>query len=396
MMPRFLLPIALLFLPSILNANPVTLEKPADGAVIFGRQVDVAGVASGSNRVMLMIQKIESNDPWRVAVIVRPEADGHFVASFRLPTMKQDSAYRVIAVGAERTASLRSARPGTVMRRPPTGLPHSEVVRIAIAGTAKSALRGDRATERILLPVADASVGPTETVVIEGSGDPTAVVLIRNDEKGNPWYVQPSVERVGPGRTAVTVRFGSAETAAGSRFRVRLAIPQNAKQREAFQVGVPIADLPVSVPYSRAISVMLDTQKKPTVDLAQLKLQHTLAHHDPTVRLTAPVGGASTGRRTLVQGTCPADTVPILMVRSEDDLATWYIQPHCHRNAEGFENRIYLGKLGTRAGTRFQVIAMLVPPDMADRYASGNALTELPEQARISEPLLLIHTGTDQ
>ena len=374
----------------------VLVNDPKDGAVVFKQQVEVSGIAIDSIRVAILIQGMTQEDlSWQVSSLVRPQADGRFQAAIPLRGEKQDVAYRILAVGAANTYALRTIRPGAILRGPPSGLPHSEVVRVTVAGSLRPDAGKDEAPQRILLPVGGSKIGPTETVVIEGSGEPTAVVLIRGDAEGSPWYAQPPVEKIGPGRTAVKVRFGSKKTIAGDRFRIRLAIPINRRQRAAIASNEPISKLPPGITYGQPLVVEFDPDKKPTLEFEKLKLQHAIDKHSHLVRILGPRDGSMVSRRASIAGFCDPTMVPILMVRSESE-KTWYIQPPCETKAGSFHNRVYLGKLGTPRGTRFELVAVLVSPEIAGDFIAGAHMSELPTDVPLSEPLHLLHSGHNE
>ncbi len=61
-----------------------------------------------------------------------------------------------------------------------------------------------------------------------------------------------------------------------------------------------------------------------------------------------------------------------------------------------FRNKVYLGKLGTPRGTRFQILAVLVPKAQTEKWRAGNAVTEFPADLIISQTLQVSHNGNDQ
>ncbi|NND98136.1 MAG: hypothetical protein HKN47_12485, partial [Pirellulaceae bacterium] len=360
--------------------QPVLLDKPNDGVVVFDRQLEITGTAGAATRVGVLIQGMTAGNTWRVVSLVRPEPDGRFVSNIRLQDSRFDVAYRVLAVAVTGTNTARALRPGSVYRQPPTKLPHSEMIRVTIAGSSRPDAKNDDTSERILLPVNGSTVGKNETIVIEGKADPLPIILIRNDKPGSAWYSQPEVVKVGSGRTATGVRFGNAKTIAGERFRIRLAIPTTRRQRAALSTNEPIKQLPDNIQYGAPTIVEFDPDKKPTVEFGTLKFEKAVSEGSSLVRLVGPADRSIVSRRPTVTGLCDPSLVPMVLVRTEDDKETWYVQQPCQRSAGGgFRSTVYLGKLGTPAGTKFQVVAILVAPDQVENFRAGEPLPELPE-----------------
>ncbi|NND96486.1 MAG: hypothetical protein HKN47_04050, partial [Pirellulaceae bacterium] len=192
-------------------------------------------------------------------------------------------------------------------------------------------------------------------------------------------------------------RFGNAKTIAGERFRIRLAIPTTRRQRAALSTNDPIKQLPDNIQYGAPTIVEFDPDKKPTVEFGTLKFEKAVSEGSSLVRLVGPADRSIVSRRPNVSGLCDPSLVPMVLVRTEDDKETWYVQQPCQRSAGGgFRNTVYLGKLGTPAGTKFQVVAILVAPDQVENFRAGEPLPELPEGAPVSHPILLIHNGNDQ
>ena len=393
--PSILAFLACAFLSNVMHAvEAVHLQKPVDGAVLFNRQLDLRGHALGAHRVVILTQCMTREAPWQVAGLIEPEKGGQFATSIQLEDPKYDVGYRVIAVATASGYPTRRVRLGTSFRQPPAGLPHSRVARVTLAGSTRPDAGKDNASERILLPVNGSIVGPSETIVIEGKGDPLPTVLIRANEKGSPWYVQQAVEPVGKGKSAVRVRFGSSLTMPGDRFQVRLAVPRTARQRAAFNPELPLKSLPKGVMYGQPLVVEFDPDKLPTIDIAKLKFEQAADQFtSDMVRLIGPANGDSVPRRAVVSGLHHPTLIPVLLVRTEDDQSTWYVQPPCTIHNGSFQCRVYLGNVGTPAGSRFQVIALLLTPEQAGKMKPGDAMSDLPEETPMSKPLSLVHNG---
>jgi hypothetical protein len=156
-----------------------------------------------------------------------------------------------------------------------------------------------------------------------------------------------------------------------------------------------ISKLPPGIIYGQPLVVEFDPDKKPTLEFEKLKLQHAIDKHSHLVRILGPPEGSMVSRRATIAGFCDPTMVPILMVRSESE-KTWYVQPPCETKGGSFQNRIYLGKLGTPRGTRFELVAVLVSPEIAGDFNAGDHMSELPPDAPLSQPLNLVHSGQDE
>ena len=301
--------------------------------------------------------------PWQVAGLVEPKKDGQFTTSIQLEDPKYDVGFRVIAVATANGDPIRRVRLGTPFRQPPAGLLHSRVARVTLAGSTRPDAGKDNASERIFLPVNGSFVGSSETIVIEGEGDPLPTILIRANEQGSPWYVQQAVESIGKRKSAVRLRFGSSLTMPGDRFQVRLAVPAAARQRAAFNPELPLKSLPKGVSYGRPLVVEFDPGKSPTIDFTKLKFERTADQFtsdivrlitSDIVRLIGPANGDSVPRPAVVSGLHHPTRVPLLLVWTEDDQSTWYVQPPCTVQNGSFQCRVYLRKVAHRLAQGFK------------------------------------------
>ena len=239
------------------------------------------------------------------------------------------------------------------------------------------------------------TVGPAETIVVEGTGESQPVVLIRAAAKGSRWYMQPSVEPLDGGHSAVQVRFGSDRSTDGEQFLIRLAIPKDSRPFLGVTPGQSISDLPADVSYGPDIVVRYDSQKPATTTLERLRFIHAADQTGERVQILFPSSQSPVSRRVRVAGRFSSPMVPVLMVRRADEQREWYVQPKCKLAGDRFECRIYLGQIGTQAGTEFEVIAMLVPAEQSGLYPSGKTVVQLPKDAVVSQPIVLTHNGQD-
>ena len=160
--------LALIGLALILSATDVNadeklkIQRPVDGGVHYQRTIEVEGVTETS-RVVVLTQNMLGEAPWRVGALVRPKG-GVFRASIKLDDGEYDRAVRIVALGLSASHAARLGRPGTALRRPPTGLPRSQIVRITVAGSSRPDAGLVELPERIMLPLDGSTVGPTETV----------------------------------------------------------------------------------------------------------------------------------------------------------------------------------------------------------------------------------------
>ena len=241
----------------------------------------------------------------------------------------------------------------------------------------------------------DQPSGPRKPFVVEGSGEKPPFILVRAAQHGSPWYLQPAVEQIDGGHAAVQVRFGSDKTRPGEEFLVRLALPNEREPFVGILPGQPIEELPDKVDYSRDISLKYDPLKQPTTTLAKLRLVHASDQTGSHVRIVFPFDESSVSRRVNLIGRFQPSKTPILLVRRAEGDPNWYVQPRCNIKGGRFECRIYLGQLGTDVGTRFEVVAMLVPNNEVLKYPAGVTLKRIPTGAEVSTPLILVHNGND-
>jgi hypothetical protein len=109
----------------------------------------------------------------------------------------------------------------------------------------------------ILAPKADARVGNREEVRCKlktKAGWP--VVLVQPASDGEPWYVQPAVQKGRKGEFSTRAFLGDKTTKAGDKFVIIVIVAKDRKHAATFKAGANLTSLPADLPRSKPITVV--------------------------------------------------------------------------------------------------------------------------------------------
>ena len=117
----------------------------------------------------------------------------------------------------------------------------------------------------------------------------------------------------------------------------------------------------------------------------------------PRVKLFEPEEGAAVGRSELVIGRAAGKSSPWILVRpASGGAGPWYVQQPVRRLPEGlFLCQAVFGSDDTPPGTRFEILAVLVPKGKAysSRFTPGDTLRDLPAELQASKVVVVTRGG---
>lgn len=142
----------------------------------------------------------------------------------------------------------------------PESIAHSEVIPVVLGKAAAAKLPAEKAAVAGLItsPSPDAKVKTVTEVSGKMTSEGWPVVIVRSDLPNDQWWTQGQAKFGEGGSFTSTARFGNEKTQNGRGFLVAILTFPSAKAAEAFAPGTALETLPVGIPVSKEVAVILE------------------------------------------------------------------------------------------------------------------------------------------
>ena len=261
---------------------------------------------------------------------------------------------------------------------------HAVILGCCLAGLAHAG--GLKPAAMVLKPKREQKVGQEVEVVgkLLIAGKP--VVLVRSDKTGSPWRVQKGVRMISRSTFRVTASLPVHEKPPKGRYRLMIAVPQNAQQAEWFPSGKALSELPLPVAYSVETPLVLVDNDKPGKPTAP-------AIPAPAPKLASDTIAYPTAKQPVerveeLTAQVSANHFAVL-VRSDERNSPWWVQ---ETGVGGLVTAtVRFGNDKTPAGARFFILVVKVKtPEALQAYPVGTPIKKLPEGAEALKELEVV------
>jgi hypothetical protein len=225
---------------------------------------EVVGKMSIAAQPIVLVRAEVPGGEWYVQPTIGPNERGYFKSKARFGNDKtaRGQRFQIAVVAARNKAELDFFNGKEFVPAIPEMMAISPTITVVLGdASAKekresdSKVAGTTSAGLLTHPRNNDSVASMMQVTGKVRTDEFPIVLVRNDERNEEWWVQGPIEFNKQGDFACQTRFGNEKTPDGQRFRVVVLSLPKAVAETSFSIGKAIAKLPDDVPRSDEIVV---------------------------------------------------------------------------------------------------------------------------------------------